>query len=305
MTDMIGQSFGRYHILEPLGEGGMATVFKAYDTSLERDVAVKIIRKGAYPPEQLDRVLKRFEREARILAKLSHPYIVKVLDYGDYEGSPYLVLEYIPGGTLKEQLMQRNGKPVPWQASANIVIPIARALHFAHEHNIIHRDVKPSNILFSQSGEPLLTDFGIAKILEVEETHTLTGTGVGIGTPEYMSPEQGLGQEIDARTDVYSLGIVFYELVTGRKPFTAVTPMAVVIKHVHDPLPPPTQFIPDLPERVEKVLLKALAKEPGNRYSDMNAFAEALENLPGHPVADLEQTVDQKDDEKPDETAPG
>ena len=279
MPDLTGQSLGRYHILKKIGKGGMAIVYKAYDTRLEQDVAIKIIREGAFPAEQLDRFLKRFEREARILATLSHANIVKVIDYGEYKGSPYLVLEYISGGTFQEYLDRWNGKSVPWQQSIDLLLPIAKALYYAHQHNVVHRDIKPSNILFSQSGEPKLTDFGIAKILEIEETHSLTGTGVGIGTPEYMSPEQGQGQEIDARTDVYSLGVVLYELITGRKPFTGVTPMAVVIKHIHDPLPRPRLFVPDLPVKVEKVLLKALAKQPENRYSDMNAFIAALESL--------------------------
>jgi len=275
MTNLIGLSLGRYHILEQLGEGGMATVYKAFDTRLEREVAVKIIRKDVFSPVVLERVLKRFEREAKSLARLSHPNIVKVLDYGDYEGSPYLVLEYLPGGTLKGRL----GKPLPWTEATRLLLPIARALEYAHQQGVIHRDVKPSNILITTSGEPMLTDFGIAKLLEADEGQTLTATGVGIGTPEYMSPEQGMGREIDARADVYSLGIVFYELVTGHKPYVADTPMAVVLKHVTDPLPRPQRFVPDLPDAVEKVLLKALAKEPQNRYPTMEAFAGGMERL--------------------------
>jgi len=290
VADLIGQSIGRYHILEQLGEGGMATVYKAYDTRLNRNVAVKIIRKGAFPLEQFNRIRLRFEREAKALAMLSHPNIVGVIDFGEFEGSPYLVLEYLPGGTLKQHL----GRPVPWKAAASIILPIAHALQYAHEHNIIHRDVKPSNILITGTGERMLTDFGIAKVLDVDETHTLTGTGVGLGTPEYMSPEQGLGKTVDARTDVYSLGIIFYELLTGRKPYTADTPMAVVIKQINDPLPRPTQFVPDLPEKAEQVLLKALAKRPENRFQDMAAFAQALEWLiKGGTKPDLEQTVEQ------------
>jgi len=275
MSNLIGQSLGRYHILEQLGEGGMAIVYKAYDTRLERDVAIKIIRTDQFAPAMLERILKRFEREAKSLARLSHPNIVKVLDYGDYESSPYLVLEYLPGGTLK----QRLGKPVSYQEATRMLLPIARALAYAHQQGIIHRDVKPSNILITTSGEPMLTDFGIAKLLEADEGQTLTATGVGIGTPEYMSPEQGMGREIDARADVYSLGIVFYELVTGHKPYVADTPMAVVLKHVTDPLPRPQRFVPDLPDAVEKVLLKALAKEPQNRYPTMEAFAGGMERL--------------------------
>jgi serine/threonine protein kinase len=280
MTNLIGQSLGRYHILEQLGEGGMATVYKAFDTRLEREVAVKVIRVDQFSPAVLERVLKRFEREAKSMSRLSHPNIVKVLDYGDYEGSPYLVLEYLPGGTLKRRL----GKPLPWSEAIRLLLPIAHALEYAHQQGVIHRDVKPSNILITTSGEPMLTDFGIAKLLEADEGQTLTATGVGIGTPEYMSPEQGMGREIDARADVYSLGIVLYELVTGHKPYVADTPMAVVLKHVTDPLPRPQRFVPDLPDAVEKVLLKALAKEPQNRYPGMEMFAENLERLASEAV---------------------
>jgi serine/threonine protein kinase len=258
MPNLIGQSLGRYHILEQLGEGGMATVYKAFDTRLERDVAVKVIRVDQFAPAVLERILHRFDREAKALARLTHPNIIGIIDYGEHEGSPYLVMPYLPGGTLKEKL----GKPMPWREAAELLLPIAQALQFAHTQNIIHRDVKPSNILITLSGEPMLTDFGIAKLLESEETQTLTAAGAGVGTPEYMSPEQGLGRAIDARADIYSLGIVFYELVTGHKPFTADTPMETLFKHTSEPLPPPSQFVRGLPAGVEQFLIHALAKKP-------------------------------------------
>jgi len=286
MTNLIGQSLGRYHILEQLGEGGMAIVYKAYDTRLERDVAVKVIRTDLFGQAVIERILKRFEREAKALARLSHPNIVKVHDYGEHEGAPYLVLEYLSAGTLK----QRLGKPISWQEAVRLLIPVAQALDYAHEHNIIHRDIKPSNILLTEKGQPMLTDFGIAKLLDAGEGQTLTATGVGVGTPEYMAPEQGLGKEVDARTDVYSLGVVFYELVTGRKPYVADTPMAVVFKHLTDPLPRPKTFAPNLPDTVEKILIKAMAKKPEDRYADMNAFAVALDGLlTRSPLASLEE----------------
>ncbi len=275
MSSLIGQSLGRYHILEQLGEGGMATVYKAYDTRLERDVAIKIIRRGAFPPDQLEHMLKRFEREAKSLAKLSHPNIVKVHDFGEHEGAPFLVMEYLPGGTLKQYL----GKPSPWQSAVQLLIPVAQALEYAHEHNIIHRDIKPSNILLTEKGQPMLTDFGIAKILDLQGGETLTATGTGIGTPEYMSPEQGMGKPVSASTDIYSLGVVFFELITGRKPYIADTPMAVVVKHLSDPLPRPTQFVRNIPESVEKILLKALAKKPEYRYQNMSEFIVTLGKL--------------------------
>jgi serine/threonine-protein kinase len=287
MSNLIGQTLGRYHILEQLGQGGMATIYKAYDTRLERDVAVKVIRKGAFPAEQLERILKRFEREAKALARLTHPNIVPVIDYGEHEGSPYLVMPYLPGGTLKARL----GQPMPWEEALRLLLPVADALAYAHEHNILHRDVKPSNILLTEKGQPMLTDFGIAKILDVEDTQTLTASGVGIGTPEYMSPEQGLGKPVGPPTDVYALGVVLYELVTGRKPYTADTPMAVVVKHLSDPLPRPSQFARDLPEAVEKLLLKALAKQPEDRYQTMGEFAAALENLSKGPMKTRQPTA--------------
>ena len=271
MTNLIGQSLGRYHILEQLGEGGMAVVYKAYDTRLETDVAVKVIRTENLAPSVLERSLKRFEREAKALARLTHPNIVKVTDYGEHEGKPYLVMEYLPGGTLKQKL----GKPIPWNEAITILLPIARALDFAHRQNMIHRDVKPSNILITADGEPMLTDFGIAKILDDDLTVDLTGTSAAVGTPEYMAPEQAIAKTVDHRADIYSLGVVLYEMLTGRKPFVADTPMAVLIKQATEPLPRPMQFAPNLPEAVEKLLLKALAKNPNDRYQGMAEMSAA------------------------------
>ncbi|MEW5942178.1 MAG: protein kinase, partial [Chloroflexota bacterium] len=276
MSSLLGQSLGRYHILEQLGEGGMATVYKAYDTKLERDVAVKIIRTDMFGPTVIERMLKRFEREAKVLGRLSHPNIVKVMDYGEHEGSPFIVMEYLPGGALKQKM--RNER-MPWREATRLLVPIARALAYAHEHGMIHRDVKPSNVLIAQTGEPMLTDFGIAKILDTEGTGELTGTNTAIGTPDYMAPEQITSKNVDARADVYALGIVYYEMVTGRRPFVADTPMAVLFKQASEPLPRPTSIQPDLPESVERILIKALAKNPDDRYETMTLFANALENL--------------------------
>jgi len=276
MSDLTGQSLDRYHILEQLGEGGMATVYKAYDTRLETDVAIKVIRTETIPPNLLEKSLKRFEREAKSLAKLTHPNIVKVMDYGEFRGKPYLVMPYLPGGTLKSKL---KGKSMPWHEAVQILTPIANALAYAHKHNIIHRDIKPSNILITENGQPMLVDFGVAKILGAEETMELTGTGVGIGTPDYMAPEQSSSKTVDHRIDIYALGVVFYEMVTGRKPFIADTPLAVIIKHANEPLPRPKQFVSTLPQAVENIIIKALSREPNNRYQNMGEFIAALDKV--------------------------
>lgn len=291
MGSLIGKSLGRYEILEELGEGGMAVVYRANDSRLDRDVAIKVIRKGAFPADHIDRILKRFEREAKALAGLSHPNIMKVHDYGEHEGSPYLVMEYLPGGTLKKKM----GKPMPWEQAIQLILPIAEALDYAHSQNMIHRDVKPSNILLTQRGQPMLTDFGIAKILEVGEGQTLTGTGMGVGTPEYMSPEQWKGKS-SPRSDIYSLGVVLYELLAGRKPYIADTPADLLLKQAIEPLPRLSMFAKGLPAGVEKVLFKALEPKPEDRYASISEFVSALEALAKgslvlHPNPQMEDSL--------------
>ena len=268
---LIGKELGQYLILEALGEGGMASVYKGYDRRLDRDVAIKVILPGF---SHSDTFIKRFEREARSIAKLTHTNIVGVIHYGTDEGIPYLVMEYVPGGSLKDLM----GKPIPWHQAAQMLASVARALEYAHEKNIIHRDIKPSNLLVTHSKDLMISDFGIAKTIG-EDLTKLTATGVGIGTPAYMAPEQGMGKETDHRADIYSLGIVFYEMITGRTPYEADTPFAVIMKHINDPLPRPKEFIPDIPETVERILFKALAKDPEHRYQEMGEFAQALEDM--------------------------
>ena len=274
MPKLIGQNLGRYQILEMLGEGGMATVYKAHDTRLEREVAIKFIRNDAFPPNQLIMMLKRFEREAKALAGLSHPNIVGVIDYGEHEGLPYLVMVYLSGGTLKDRL----GRPMPWRNAVRLLVPVARALEYTHEHNIIHRDVKPSNILMTENGQPMLTDFGLVKIFEEKGVTNLTASGSGLGTPDYMAPEQWTG-EATAQSDLYSLGVVLYEMITGHRPYTSDTPVGILLKQVNEPLPLPKQYVPDLPQNVESVLLKVLASKPGDRYPDMRSFTNELQDL--------------------------
>ncbi len=273
MAGLIGQKIDRYEILEKIGEGGMANVYKALDTRLDREVAIKFIKREAFPPEQLDMILKRFEREAKSLGRLSHPNIVGVLDYGEYDGAPFLVMTYLPGGTLKQKL----GNPIPWREAVQLILPIAQALKYVHEHSIINRDVKPSNILLTENDQTMLTDFGLAKLFEGRETQ-LTASGAGLGTPDYMAPEQWTG-EATTSSDMYSLGVVLYEMITGHRPYVSDTPAGVLLKQVNEPLPPPNQYIPDLPKNIESVLLKVLARKPEDRYSNMNAFANELQNI--------------------------
>ena len=278
MSGLIGQNFGRYKILEVLGEGGMATVYKAHDSRLEREVAIKVIRRDAFPAEETDMLLQRFEREAKFLGRLSHPNIVGVIDYGEFEGQPFLVMVYVPGGTLKQKL----GNPIPWREAARTILPIARALEYVHDQKIINRDVKPSNILMTEKGQPMLSDFGLVKLFgegkKPEGGMSLTGSGMGIGTPDYMAPEQWTG-DATALSDLYSLGVVLYEMITSFRPYTADTPAGILLKQAIETLPLPKQYIPDLPQDVESVLLKVLAKDPKDRYTDVHAFANELEDL--------------------------
>lgn len=272
--DLTGKNIDRYKVVSELGRGGMAVVYRAIDTMLDRNVAIKVIL-----PEggNTEKFVRRFKREAKTLANLSHPNIVKVLDYGEFEGNPYLVMEYISGGALKASM----GKPIPYAEAAATLVPIARALHYAHQQRIVHRDVKPENILINESGQPMLSDFGILKLVDVEESRGLTGTGRIVGTPAYMSPEQIRGREIDGRADIYSLGIVFFEMITGRKPYNAGTPIELSMQHLHDPIPKAKQFVRDLPAEVEQVIVKSMAKSPEDRYQSMLALVQDLEKLSG------------------------
>lgn len=270
MENIFGKKIGPYILLDLLGVGGMAKVYNAFDARIERNVAIKIILPSKHSSQVFQ---EQFEREARALANLTHTNIVKVLDYGIDQGQPYLVMEYIQGGTLKQALKQ----PLAWQKAAEILAPIARALDYVHGQKIVHRDIKPSNILIDEEDRPMLSDFGVVKLIEDEDENNKQAIGVGVGTPDYMSPEQGMGKETDFRADIYSLGVVFYELVTGTKPFTADTPMAVVIRHTTDEFPRPSEANKNIPDFVEHAILRAVQKDPRKRYANMGDFAHVLE----------------------------
>jgi hypothetical protein len=289
MEDLTGKQLGPYQVVAPLGEGGMAAVYKAYQPGMERYVALKILPRH-FASDPL--FVGRFEQEAKVLAKLQHPHILPVFDFGQADGYTYIVMPFLQSGDLTDLL---RGSALSLAQLRRIISQVGDALDYAHAHGLIHRDVKPSNVLLDERGNCLLTDFGIAKILESGSKLTVTG-GI-IGTPAYMSPEQGLGEKVDGRSDIYALGIMLYEMATGRVPYQAETPMAIMIKHLNDPLPPPRRLNPALPEAVERVILKALAKQPQDRYATAGEMVRALqaaipETVEGPPApAEVDATL--------------
>jgi len=280
MSFNVGENIGPYRIVEQLGQGGMATVFKAYHASLDRYVALKAL----HPAFNTDASFaSRFQREARVVARLEHPNIVPVYDFAEHETRPYLVMKFIEGDTLKARMDQG---PLTAEEIAKIVEAVGSALAYAHKQGVLHRDVKPSNVLLANDGSIYLADFGLARMAQSGES-TLSSDMV-MGTPQYISPEQAMGKaDLDARTDLYSFGVMLYELVVGRVPFNADTPFAIIHDHIYSPLPLPRKVKPDIPEQVERVLLKVLAKERSDRFDDasqlVTAFQEAW-NEAGVPM---------------------
>lgn len=284
---MTRKTLGKYEIIERIGRGGMAEVYRGYHSALDRYVAIKLLHPFlADDPEFKD----RFEKEAKNVAKLRHPNIVQVFDFEyDSDGeSFYMVMELIDGPTLKDKLFElaADNRRYSIAESTRIMIDTANALAYAHKRNMIHRDVKPANLMLDEDGRVVLTDFGIAKIVTSAQ---FTASGGMIGTPAYMAPEQGLGEAGDERSDIYSLGVIFYQMVTGRLPYDADTPLAVILKHVNDPLPDPREVNPELPDWVVVAIQRSLEKNSEDRYQTSKEFLEALKQ--GHRAARASTTT--------------
>jgi hypothetical protein len=270
MDDVIGN---RYEMQDPIGRGGMATIYRAVDLRMGRIVAVKVLRE-VYSSDP--KFVTRFQREARAASALQHPNIIQVFDYGQSEESYYIVMEFVDGTDLRRYL-KRHGVLSVDRAVA-IAHDVALGLGAAHRLGIVHRDVKPQNVMLNESGLVKLTDFGIASMYKDVEAERLTTTGMTLGTVQYYAPEQAQGEIVSPAADVYALGIVLYEMLTGRTPFDGDTPVAIAMKHIQDPPEPPSVYNPRIPPGLERVIMRCLAKEPRDRYKDGDTLAYQLEN---------------------------
>lgn len=284
MPFQAGENVGPYRVVEKLGQGGMATVFKAYHPALDRFVALKVL----HPAFKEDPSFQaRFQREARVVAKLDHPNIVPIYDFAEHSGHPYLVMKFVEGRTLKATLSQGR---LPQPQGLRIIEAVGEGLAYAHRRGVLHRDIKPSNILLDEEGGIYLADFGLARIAQAGES-TLSSDML-LGTPQYISPEQARGEsELDAGTDIYSFGVVIYELVVGRVPFNADTPFSVIHDHIYTPLPMPRSVNTNVPVAVERVLLKALAKERKDRFASVDEMVDAFQSavVQGQTSESIEQ----------------
>jgi serine/threonine protein kinase len=286
-----GQTLGKYRILEPLGRGGMAQVYRAYHPQLDRYVAVKVLRSDLVEEVEF---LARFRREAQSVANLRHPNIVQVYDFDMAFDYYYMVMELLEGYTLKVRLNEyrARGERLSLGEMLRVTTDILEGLAYAHSEGIVHRDIKPANILLSKRGQAVVTDFGIAQI--VGGTH-YTVSGALMGTLAYMAPEQGLHGTTSVQSDIYSLGIVLYEMLTGRPPFDADTPLAILMKHVNDPLPLPRTMDETIPEEMELIVLKALAKDPEDRYQSAGEMIQALQRAADQLGATLPDRISDPD----------
>jgi serine/threonine protein kinase len=267
--NLIGRTIGQYHLIEPLGAGGMASIYRARRTADNREVAIKILPIHLAANETLR---QRFMREARMASRLQHPYILPVYDFGEDDSVPYIVMKLIDGGTLADLIRYKG--PLPIRVVARVLTQVADALDHAHDQGVIHRDIKPENILFESNGHAYLGDFGIARIHEA--TGELTGQGGFLGTAAYASPEQCRGEELTSASDIYSLGIVLYEMLTGTQPFEGSTPLAVMHQQISEPPPNPLKYRPELPVEITDVIRKALAKLPQVRYQSARAMCQSF-----------------------------
>jgi serine/threonine protein kinase len=294
MSFVNGENVGPYRIISQLGQGGMATVYKAYHPALDRYVAIKALHPAFMEDEGF---LARFEREAKVVAKLEHPNIVPIYHAAEHGGRPYLVMKFIEGETLKARLTRGS---LNKDEVIRIIKAVGKALSYAHKdekqkEKILHRDIKPSNVLLAQDGQIYLTDFGLARIAEAGAS-TLSGDML-MGTPHYISPEQARGErDLDERTDIYSFGIVLYEILMDRVPFTADTPFSIIHDHIYTPLPLPKDIKHDFPERLQNVIIKSLAKEPDERFESVDKMVAAfLEAYKDADVEALPSRVEKKD----------
>ena len=273
----------RYRLDEKIGSGGMSSVYRAFDPTLERWVAIKLMHRDiSHDPDQLE----RFRREARAVARLNHPHVVTVIDAGEDDGAPYIVFEYVDGETLKDRIRRLGRLPV--SEAVAYAIEIGRALEAAHASMLVHRDVKPQNVLIDPDGRAKVTDFGIARSLEAQG---LTATGRVLGTTDYVSPEQALGHEVTGQSDIYSLGIVLYEMLTGETPFKADTQVAVAMQHVREPLPDVQRRRPEISASLAAVVERATSKETQNRYQDVSEMVHDLEEVLAIEAARTGQTT--------------
>ncbi|HEX2739794.1 MAG TPA: Stk1 family PASTA domain-containing Ser/Thr kinase [Rubrobacter sp.] len=262
----------RYRLLRPLGSGGMADVYLAHDAILDRDVALKVMSTRYASDEEF---VERFKREAQSAAALSHPNIVSIFDRGESEdGTYYIAMEYLPGGTLKDRILKRGALPA--RTAAAVALQMAEALRAAHDRDVIHRDIKPHNILITGSGDVKVTDFGIAR---AASSSTMTRTGHILGTAHYISPEQAMGEHVGPASDLYSLGVVLYEMLTGELPFDADTPLGIAMKHVNGHARPPKELDPSIPDGINAITLRLLAKNPEDRYPNDSELIEDLERV--------------------------
>ena len=269
---LTGTRLGSYHVRELLGSGGMASVYKGYDPALDREVAIKVLGTAGQPAD----FVARFQREARVVARMRHANIVQIYHFGAERDIVYMVQELLRGPTLAQRIRELGRRRIAAERVHAIIAQLAAALDFAHSQGVIHRDVKPSNAIYNAQGQIVLTDFGIARG-PADATRTATGPGVVMGTPGYLAPEQAISSAtLTPACDIYSLGVLLFELLTGQLPFEADSPMGVVLKHLYDDAPPPSSLRPDLPPALDKLVLRALHKEPAGRYPSAGALAEAL-----------------------------